>query len=366
MVAAKQEMQRIIDTEGVNTSAHLEASRAHVVTFGMAAGLWKTQQLHANGKSSSKRTMGCELEKHVLPLLKDIAIQEITYPVIRALIQAWKKEDLGNKSMRNLFGIVRCVYNFYLDETAQHGRTTMLPWLIKWSKVEPAATVEVDAPCYTPEQMAAIVEMGRGQFRSLFAVTTGTGARAGEMFALRVEDVNLNQGVITIRRSIVEGIEGTTKNDGIRHVPIDASVVAEIKTHLNGRRAGLVWQSNRGTPLRLNSVLKWELKPILKKLGIKFPGRNGMHAFRHGRISYLAYSGVTFAVIREWVGHGSDAMIKRYMARWQSNNASEMAKLQPVVRPLRSENNNGDGNKVALLEPNGTKSTSGEVGAKAA
>src|ERR1700691_453884 len=33
-------------------------------------------------------------------------------------------------------------------------------------------------------------------------------------------------------------------------------------------------------------------------------------------------------------GHGSDAMIKHYMARWQANNATEMAKLQPVVRPF--------------------------------
>ena len=101
-------------------------------------------------------------------------------------------------------------------------------------------------------------------------------------------------------------------------------------------------------------------------VGDHFPTRNGIHAFRHGRISYLAYSGVIFAVIREWVGHGSDAMIKHYKARWQSNNASEMAKLQPVVRPLRSENNDGGGAKVALLEPVGTKSTSEEVGAKAA
>jgi integrase len=86
-----------------------------------------------------------------------------------------------------------------------------------------------------------------------------------------------------------------------------------------------VWQSHRGTPLRLHSVLKWQLRPILKKWGITFPGRNGMHAFRHGRrISYLAYSGVTLAVIREWVGHGSDAMVKHYMARWQSNNAAEI------------------------------------------
>ncbi len=363
MVAARQEAQRLIDAEGVNNAAHLEASRGPVVTFGVAAELWKSQQLHANGKHSSKRTMGCELEKHVLPLLKDTSVQEITYPVIRGLIQAWKKEGLGNKSMRNLFGIVRAIYNFYLDETAQHGKTTMLPWLIKWSKVEPAATVEVDAPCFTPEQMAAIVEEGRGQFRSLFAVAAGAGPRAGEMFALRVEDVNLKEGVITIRRSIVEGVVGTTKNDGIRHVPIDSSVVAEIRKHLNGRRAGLVWQSNRATPLRLNSTLKWQLKPILRKLGITFPGRNGMHAFRHGRISYLAYSGVTFAVIREWVGHGSDAMIKHYMAKWQTNNAVEMAKLLPVVR---AQNNDGDGNAVALLEPVGTKSKGKGVGAKAA
>jgi integrase len=211
--------------------------------------------------------------------------------------------------------------------------------------------------------MAAIVNEGRKQFRSLFAVAADTGMRAGELFALRVEDVNLNDGVVTVRRSIVEGEEGTPKNGETRHVPIDASVVEEIRKRLNERRAGLVWQSNRGTPLRLNSVLKWQLKPILKMLGIKFSTRNGMHAFRHGRISYLAYSGVTFAVIREWVGHGSDAMIKHYTAKWQSNNAGEMAKLQPVIR---LQNNDRNGNEVALLEPNGTKSRGKEVGAKAA
>jgi integrase len=366
MVAAKQEAQRIIDAEGVNTAAHLEASRGAVVTFGFAAELWKSQQLEANGKHSSKRTMDCELNKHVFSHLKHTPIQDITYPVIRGLVCAWKKEGLGNKSMRNLFGIVRAVYNFFLDETLQHGKTTMLPWLIKWSKVEPAADVEADAPCFTPEQMAAIVEMGRGQYRSLFAVAAGGGLRAGELFALRVEDVNLKDGVITVRRSIVEGMEGTPKNGKIRHVPIDSSVVAEVKKHLNGSKSELVWHSNRCTPLRLNSVLKWQLKPILKKLKIKFPGRNGMPAFRHGRISYLAYSGVTFAVIREWVGHGSDAMIKHYMAKWQSNNAGEMAKLQPVVRTENRQNGGCNGNEVALLEPVGTKLTGKEAGGKAA
>ena len=50
------------------------------------------------------------------------------------------------------------------------------------------------------------------------------------------------------------------------------------------------------------------------------------------------------------VGHGSDAMIKHYMAKRQSNNAIEIAKLQPVVR---TQNNGCDGNEVVLLEPVG-------------
>lgn len=271
---------------------------------------------------------------------------------MRRLVHVWKKQDLSNKSIENLFRDVRAVYNFYLQESAQNGKTTMLPWLIKWSKIAPAASVKEDPPCFTPEQMAAIVEMGREQYRSVFAVAAGTGARFGELAGLRVEDVNLDAGIITIRRSIVEGVEGTPKNDEIRHVPIDTSVVAEIKKHLNGRRAGLVWQSNRGTPLRLNSVLRWQLKPILKRLRIRFRTRNGMHAFRHGRISYLAYSGVTDAVIREWVGHRSDDMIRLYTAKWQTHSKAEMAKLEPVVR---SQNNRSNGNELALLEPNGTK-----------
>jgi len=177
MVAAKQEAQRILDAEGVNTAAHLEASCDSIVTFGIAADLWKSQQLHANGKHSSKRTMGCELRKHILARLKETPLQDITYPVMRGLIQAWRKEGLGKKSIENLFRIVRAVYNFYLHESAQHGKTTMLPWLIKWSKIAPAATVREDPPCLTPEQMAAIVDLGRGQYRSFFAVAAGTGAR---------------------------------------------------------------------------------------------------------------------------------------------------------------------------------------------
>jgi hypothetical protein len=66
------------------------------------------------------------------------------------------------------------------------------------------------------------------------------GARAGELFALRVEmDVDFDEQTITIRRSVFEGEENTSKSDTgdedrTRRVPIDASIVAELISCIPG------------------------------------------------------------------------------------------------------------------------------------
>jgi integrase len=94
------------------------------------------------------------------------------------------------------------------------------------------------------------------------------------------------------------------------------------------RRFGYVFRSNRGTTLRLGSVLKWGLYPLLDAL--KIP-RCGMHAFRHGRVSYLVYAGVSRAVIRDWIGHSSDAMIDLYTKKLGQFHAAELAKVLPLL-----------------------------------
>src|ERR1700693_5516993 len=86
-----------------------------------------------------------------------------------------------------------------------------------------------------------------------------------------------------------------------RYVPIDGSVMAEIKTHLHGRTSGYVFETRNGTPFRLNNVLEDSLHPLLDELGIP---RTGMHAFRRGQISEWVYSDVKRQVIRDWAGHG--------------------------------------------------------------
>ncbi len=149
--------------------------------------------------------------------------------------------------------------------------------------------------------------------------------------------MNLNEQTITIRRSVFEGEESTSKNDTgdqdrTRTVPIDASVVMELKKHLKGRKIGYLFQTRNGTPLRLSNVREDNLYPILGRLKLIQPGV-GMHAFRRGRISHLVYSGVSRQVIRDWCGHSSDRMIDHYTNLLRQHHAPEMAKLKPLLDP---------------------------------
>lgn len=335
---AERWLSKFIEDEGINDASHLARSQSPVITFGLAARGWKDHHLIVNKKRSSQRSMSCELNKHILPHLKDTPLEEITYPIVRSLIQTWQREDLSRKSIKNLFGIVRAIYNFQFDEMAQCGKPVVSPWLVKWKKVAPPKTVQRELPYFTVAQMAAIVKGAKTQLnRALFALAAGSGARAGELFALRVEtDLNLDERMITIRRSVFEGEENTSKSDTgdedrTRTVPIDASVVMELKKHLQERRSGYLFETRNGTPLRLSNVLEDKLQPILRKLKLLQPGM-GMHAFRRGRISHLVYSGVSRQVIRDWCGHSSDRMIDHYTKMLRQHHAPEMAKVKPLLR----------------------------------
>jgi integrase len=332
-------LAKFVEEQGVNHASHLARSQSTVLTFGVSARQWKERHLDVNKKRSSQRSMSCELAKHILPHLKDTPLEEITYPVVRGLISVWKQQGLSRKSIKNLFAVVRAIYNFQLDEMAQNGKPVLSPCLVKWKKVAPPKTAQKEPPHFTAAQMAAIVNGAKTQLdRSLFALAAGSGARAGELFALRVEtDVDLEERTITIRRSVFEGQENTSKSatgdeDKTRTVPIDASVVEELKQHLENRKSGYLFQTRNGTPLRLSNVREDKLCPILEELKLVQPGV-GMHAFRRGRISQLVYAGVSRQVIRDWCGHSSDKMIDRYTKMLRQHHAPEMAKPKPLLDP---------------------------------
>jgi integrase len=341
---AERKLLELIVRQGVNDPSILVRSQCSIVTFGQAADLWRKQQLLARGKSSSKSSMGCELDKHVLPLLEDELIEEVNnYPVIRECVRTWQTEErddgevgYSRKTIGNFFGHIRAIYNFFRDETAEHGKPAVGEWFVKWKKVAPPKSIRSEPPAFSPDEMVAIVNKAEKQmYRAFFALAAATAARASELLGLRCCDIDLRQGVVTFRQGIVNGVEGTTKSDTgdkdrSRTCPIDPSVVEELRRHLIGRTNGLVFRTRTGNSLLLSNIYEDVLRPILDELGIWKEGM-GMHSFRRGRISQWVYVGVKRQVIRDWVGHSADRLIDLYTRKMKQYHAAEMAKVKPLL-----------------------------------
>src|ERR1700687_224564 len=272
----------LIEKLGVNNPAQLARPQSPVFTFGNAAQNWLLTHL-SEKKRSAQRSMRSELNRNILPFVKDTPLDDITFPMVKSLMQQWKKAGLSFKSQKNLFGIVRAVYNYQILCEQQSGkRGTLLPFVINWKNVQPLEPFATHEPCFDPKQMAAIVQAAKKrQDRALFALAASTGAQAADIFALRCEGVDLEQRVIHLRRSVFEGIEQTPKNGRGREVPITGDVVTILREHLAGRTFGYLFRSNRGTTLRLGSVLKWSLYPVLDALKI---WAAGMQDFDNGGV----------------------------------------------------------------------------------
>jgi integrase len=186
-----------------------------------------------------------------------------------------------------------------------------------------------------------IVEAAKGQDKMLFKLAAETGARAGELYALTVDDLLFEHNVVRINKSMYRQKAGSPKTkNATRWVNVKPYVMEMLKKHLNGRTHGLVFRSRRNTPLVNCTVLNKHLHPLLRKLGLE---RGGMHGFRHHRVSTLVMAGTPMAVIKKWIGHGSEEMVNRYTHLRPNFMQDELARVPDFI--LES------GPKNAVIDP---------------
>ena len=138
-----------------------------------------------------------------------------------------------------------------------------------------------------PDEMRQIIGSVSGQWRALFATLATTGLRCEEAFGLHIDDLDLASGRIFVRGSVWNGQEVTTKTKaGVRAIDIEPALVSLLSGHLAGRTAGRVFQTRAGTPFSKGNVRR-KLREVLTKLNLPM---GGLHAFRHGRVSFHAIS----------------------------------------------------------------------------
>ena len=153
------------------------------------------------------------------------------------------------------------------------------------------------------EEINRIVDAAPGQYKMLFRLAGFTGLRCGELCGLRVEDVKPAEGVVEVRRSVWNGVEGKTKTKaGKRTVFLDSVTLEMLRSYIGTRTTGRLFQSSRGTSLVNREICRLVLYPACERIGIAC---GGMHAFQHGRVSHMQASGMPADFTKSQVGHSS-------------------------------------------------------------
>ncbi len=290
---AKRKLLDIITTEGVNTPAHLERSLRPPTTFGDVAEAWETKRL-PQLKQSSQYTTPRLIAKYLRPFFGAMALEQIKTGTVNEWIADLRSWCLVPKTVHNLWKLFRAIMNWHAQQNDEAPR--------KWYPTLPTIP-DVEQRWFTQEETGRIVNAANGQYRVLFHLAGSSGLRAGELFGLRVEDLNLSRGLIRVRRSIWHGLEVPVKTKrGYRDVWIDSGTAQILRNYLGGRTTGHIFQTRSGTPLDDSNLLSQVLYPLCDRLSIP---RGGMHSFRHGRVSHLQANNVPPDFTKSQVGHSS-------------------------------------------------------------
>ncbi|MGC2304768.1 site-specific integrase, partial [Candidatus Binatus sp.] len=198
-----------------------------------------------------------------------------------------------------------------------------------------------------PEEVGAMLnKTSPGLYRALFMTAAVTGARCGELFALRWSDVEMTKSgegsSIRIRRTVSwarlkdEAIRPRyfppKTKAGKREVPIPAELLTALrawKLRCPPTPDDLVFPAADGRPLRRSNVLRYGLWAALERAELR---RVNIHSLRHSFASALIMGGTPITEVQSLLGHASPAITLRIYSHWfQTKDTGAVGRLSKIV-----------------------------------
>ena len=199
------------------------------------------------------------------------------------------------------------------------------------SGIKLRADKEIKAKSLTIGEQNVFFDYCRNTFYdNLFHVAVNTGLRPGELFALQVSDIDLEDGYIDVNKTLVYQkyltdehkefhVEPPKTKHSYRRVPINSTCriylerQMELKKVVSGKRPKqqneYLFVTKFNTPL--NSVIYSDaIKAVIRQINLTRPFDEQFeifsgHAFRHTFATRCFENGVDAKVVQSYLGHAS-------------------------------------------------------------
>lgn len=273
---------------------------------------------------------------HIKPFLGSTELVDITPARVRSwrahLLKHGRSEGTTAKAYRLLRGI--------LNTAVDDGRIKSNPCRIKGAGDEAHSSRYVASV----PQVYALADAVGGRYRVFILAAAFTGLRWAELVALHRADVDLDNGVMYVRRAFVERRGGPVaklpKGDKVRVVTLPNVLVVELRAHLwefvADEPEALVFAGAKGGVPRRSSwrtTVCWSASRAAAKL----PDGFHFHDLRHTGNHLMAQSGASTRELMERMGHSTMRAALIYQHATDERAHELASKLDDLVTKQRAE-----------------------------
>ena len=300
----KAKLKSAIEKSGV------QSLRTERYTVGQWLDAWMENYAKLQIRASSYKTYQGFVENHIKPTLGNVPLEKLTAMDLQRLYKHLlesgrvectesrnKPKGLSVKMVRNINQMISSALNCAVEQRLIPSNPTKGCVLPKLERKE--------MKILPPESLGTFFEEARrsGVFE-LYYIDLATGLRRGELLGLKWSDVDLEKGIIYVRRQILrqngEVVEAPLKTkNSYRSIAIGADAIKVLKGM--EQRDEYVFPSPFGGPMSPDSVLHM-LQRVLKRAGLE---RIRFHDLRHTFSVLALQNGVDVKTLSAMLGHYS-------------------------------------------------------------
>lgn len=282
------------------------------------------------------------VQKYAIPRFDQLPLTKLRPLHLQSAYAEWQK-SLSAKSVLH--------HHRMLHQAFAHAVDWQLLALNPAAAAKPPRAQQKEVEHLEPQAVKALLDKAaeyQEPWLTLIYVALATGARQGELLALRWQDVDLSTGELRIVRTarrftgegIVYGVPKTFRSR--RPIRLDDDTVAVLRAHKARQNeirlgAGPDWADNdlvfcepTGGPIDAATVLKW-FQRIAQAAGL---GHVRFHALRHTAGTLMAAAGINPRFIADRLGHANATFtINTYV---HTTKSGELEAAEAVAKVLRA------------------------------
>ena len=320
-----------------NGSTRFQAS--NITTYKELASLWWESYKHTV-KPNTQLNVRRLLDNHILPLFGSYKLDKLTTPLIQNVVN--KLADKTNKGEEGAFLYYDSLHALN-KRILQYGvvmqaipfnpaREVILPRNTQKAKREKVKHFENQE---LKKFLDYLDSLNLNKFRyyyenTLYKFLLATGCRINEALALSWSDIDLDNAVVHITKTLnyKQETNSPKSKTSLRDIDIDQVTVSMLKQYKR-RQVQEAWQIGRSETVVFsdfiheypnNRTLQTRLRTHFKRAKVT---NIGFHGFRHTHASLLLNSGIPYKELQHRLGHSTLSMTMDVYSHLSKENAKK-------------------------------------------